>query len=578
MTRRTTQGRAGVSQAGVGLRALALVTLAAVAACGERPTGAEVDAPLGPAVTVRDFAPGPVAMRRLTRAQYVATLRGVFGQDLEVLPPTEVDVVVEGLLTVGATVASVTPAGMEGYLRTARQVAAAVLAPGRRAEVAGCEPADASEPDDACAGTFVAAVAPLLLRRALLPGEAASFVTRARGATETLNDFWAGLEAVLVGWLISPEFLFIQERAESAAGAVSAAGVRLTPTSLASRLSYFFWGRGPDAALLDAAADGSLATPEGYAAQVDRLVADSTQLERGVRALFTDLLGLSELPAVDKDHTLFPAFTAAALEDAQEQTLRTVVDHLLVRRGDYRDLFTTRHTFMTRNLGPIYDVPVAKDWQPFTFPEGGARAGLLSQVSFLALNARAVRSSPVLRGVFVLDRLLCIKIPPPPPDVSFDSVATGGNNAPTARERLAQHRVNPSCSGCHKVMDNIGLALENFDAIGRFRTTESGAPIDTSGELMGASFVDVRGFHLALRNDPNLPKCMVQKLFMHSVGREIVGAEVPLINALNADFERAGYDLVALMRNIALSHGFQATAGPRQRDTDRATTGGGKGP
>ena len=549
--------------------AWALAALLVASACTDGGGGGEdevIDAgtePLGPAVTLLDFEPGPIAMRRLTRIQYAATLRGVFGDDLKVLLPTEVDVPSEGLLTVGAKVASITPAGMEGYQLSARQVAAAVLADDRRATALSCTPADASAPDDDCAGLFVETYAPLLLRRPLRAGEAQGFVDRARTATETLGDFWAGLEAVLVGWLVSPEFLFIQERA--VAGDGPGAGLTLTAESLASRLSYFFWNRGPDAALLDAAADGSLLTEAGYAAQVDRLLADMPQLERGVRALFSDLLRLAELRTIDKDDALYPAFTAAAIEDAQEQTLRTIIDHLLVQRADYRDLFTTRKTFMTRNLGPIYEVPVEEDWAPYEFPEGGARAGILSHVSFLALNARAVRSSPVLRGVFVLDRLLCIKIPPPPPDVSFDAVATGSNNAPTARERLEVHRVSPSCNGCHTVMDNIGLALENFDAIGRFRTHEAGFPIDTSGTLMGDDYGDVRGFHEALRDAPNLPECLVEKLYMHSVGRPFVPAEARLIDALTADFAAAGYDFVDLMRNIALSHGFRATEGPMER-------------
>ncbi len=551
-------------------RALVLTSLLGSAACAGRDTADVASAPV-PAIEMRDFAPGPIAMRRLTRAQYAATLRGVFGQALKIWAPPEVDVAEEGLATVGSKVASVTPAGMEGYHKSARQVAATVLGPSRRASVVSCTPADVSAPDDACAAAFVDAVAPLLLRRALVPGESQRYVQRARAATETLGDFWAGLESVLVGWLVSPEFLFVQERAGEPAP--DGSGARLTPTTLASRLSYFFWGRGPDRALLDAAADGSLATDDGYVAQVDRLLADEIALERGVRALFTDLLDLDHLASIDKDDALFPALTAAALEDAREQTLRTVVDHLLVQRADYRDLFTTRKTFMTRNLGPIYEVPVSEDWAPYTFPEDSARAGLLGHVSFLALNARAVRSSPVLRGVFVLDKLLCISIPPPPADVSFDTVATGDNNAPTARERLAVHRKEPSCAGCHTVIDNIGLALENFDAIGRFRTHESGVPIDTSGELMGTGYADVRGFHTAMRNAPNLANCMVRKLYMHGVGRPFVGAEWDLLTALTTDFAADGHDFVGLMRNIALSHGFRATSGPEVLKAAPTTSG-----
>lgn len=550
--------------------AMALIGLAACGASeGSAPSpqpdaaaAPEVEVPLGPAIELRDFLPGPIAMRRLTRAQYVSTVRGVFGQDLEVLEPREVDVRVEGLATIGAKQASVTPAGVEAYEATARQVASAVLGPDRRDRVLSCSPADPSLPDDDCARELVEGVAPLVLRRPLREGEADRFVAQARASAETLGDFWAGLEAVLVGWLVSPEFLFIQERASAPPSADEAAP--LTAESLASRLSYFFWNRGPDQALLAAAADGSLATEEGYEAQVDRLLADAEGMERGLRALFADLLELDELAHVDKDDNAYPAFTAAAVEDAREQTLRTIVDHLLVQRADYRDLFTTRKTFMSRDLGPIYEVPVEQEWAAYEFPEGSPRAGILTQVSFLALKARASRSSPVLRGEFVLDRLLCLSIPPPPADVTFEALAPTEANAPTARERLAVHRADPSCAGCHDHIDPIGLALENFDAIGRFRTHEAGAPIETWGEILGEPFEDVRGFHQVLRDTPNLTQCMVDKLFMHAVGREPVEAEARLLEALDADFGADGYDFVALMKHIALSHGFRTTSGPEE--------------
>jgi len=545
--------------------ALALVFGAATGCPSDTPAAPDAvatpDVPLGPSIELTDFTPGPIAMRRLTRAQYVATVRGIFGDDLEVLEPREVDIRVEGLATIGAQTASVTPAGIESYEATARQIASVALSAERREQVMTCSPADAALPDDTCARELVDNVAPLVLRRPLIDGEADRFVAQARSNAETLGDFWAGLEAVLVGWLMSPEFLFIQERATTADDGVA----RLTGLTLASRLSFFFWNRGPDAELLAAATDGSLDTDAGYTAQVDRLIADAPQLERGVRALFTDLLELDELSHVSKDGNAFPAFTAAALEDAREQTLRTIVDHVLTQRADYRDLFTTRKTFMTRDLGPIYEVPVADEWEPHEFPEGSPRAGILTQMSFLALKARTSRSSPVLRGEFVLDRLLCLSIPPPPPDVSFDAVAPTDANAPTARERLAAHRLDPGCAACHNTIDPIGLALENFDAIGRYRTEEKGFPIETYGDVLGVPFSDVRGFHQVLRNTPQLTECMVHKLFMHGVGRPSTDAEELLLHALDADFAEDGYDLVALMRHIALSHGFRATSGPREQ-------------
>ena len=314
------------------------------------------------------------------------------------------------------------------------------------------------------------------------------------------------------------------------------------------------------------AADGSLLDDEVYRAQIERLIGDEERLEAGVRALFVDLLELDDLSRTSKDSAAFPAYTATAIEDAYEQTMRTIVDHLLVQRADYRDLFTTRRTFMTRSLGPIYDVPVATDWEAFEFPEGSPRAGIQSHMSILALNAHESRSSPVLRGLFVLDKLLCVTIPPPPADISFDGFAPSDTNAPTARERLASHREDPACAGCHDMIDPIGLALENFDAVGQFRTHERGGVIRSDGEIFGAEYDDVRGFHQTLRDSPLLTRCAVHKLLMHGVGRQTVWDERALIDALEGDFERDGYDFVSLMRHIALSHAFRATSGPAELD------------
>lgn len=502
-----------------------------------------------------DFTPGPASMRRLTRAQYVASVRAVFGDDLSVLAPNEVDTRVGGLASVGARESNVTPAGMEGYEASARGVAAAVLSDERRGRVLSCTPAETTEPDDDCASEFVRAVAPQLLRRPLRLGEEEAYAALARSATETLGGFYDGLEAITVAWLLSPEFLYIQESTAEDDRA-------LTADAVASRLSYFLWGEGPDALLLQAAASGQLADDAGYAAEVDRLLADESKLAQGVRALFADLYELDEVLHVEKDRDAFPEWTPGAAEDAREQTLRTIVDHLLVQGADYRDLFTTRKTFMSRRLGPLYDVGVTEEWEVHEFPEGWARAGILSHVSFLASHARTSRSSPVLRGEFVLDKVLCTKLPPPPADVNFDGVADNEVNAATARERLESHLVDPTCATCHRVLDPVGLAFENFDAIGRFRTKEQGETILTYGSVQGQSYEDIRGLYTVLRDAPEVPACLVETLYAHGVGRLPVDEESELLEALTEAFGGSAYALVPLMRGIALSHGFRTTSGP----------------
>lgn len=523
--------------------------------------------PAGPsessAAALDDYVPGPMSMRRLTKEQYLSTIESIFGDEVEVLPPTEVDTRVEGLLSLGANAATITPAGFERYEASARQVAAAALSEPLRSQWLACSPSSPTGPDDACASELVTNVAPMVLRRALREGEAEAYVALARASTQDLGDFHAGLESILASWLLSPDFLFIQERAR-AADPSSDAGRPLTAETLASRLSYFLWNTGPDPELLQAAIQGDLDTEEGYRAQLERLISDEERLERGIRAFFTDLYELDALASADKDTTTFPSYTMGVIEDAREQTLRTIVDHLLVRRADYRDLFTTRRTFMTKNLGPVYGVPVEEDWEPYEFPEGGPRAGILSHVSFLALHARSARSSAVLRGEFILDSLLCTPIPPPPAEVSFEALAPESGLGATARERLAVHRANPACAACHDLMDPIGLPFESFDAIGQFRTEENGVTIETYGAIDGVEFDDINGFYPVLRDTPKLTTCLVRKLYMHAVGRLFARSEGELLEALEADFANSEYDVVTLMRNIALTHGFRFTSGPRE--------------
>lgn len=536
---------------------LAFLLIASAACDGSDASGSS-------AAALNDYLPGPAAMRRLTAGQYVSTIRALFGDDIDVFTPTEVDTRVEGLLSLGANAATVTPAGLERYESAARQVAAQVLSAERRGRVLGCSPDSQTASDDECATEFVVGLAPLVLRRELRSGEVAEYVSLARASTEDLGDFHRGLESILSSWLLSADFLFIQERVLPPDPDAGIAGRKLTADTLASRLSYFFWNRGPDAALLDAASSGELDTDEGYQAAVARLIEDEAQLEMGIRALFADLYELDALDSAAKDTAAFPQYTMGVIEDAKEQTLRTIVDHLIARRADYRDLFTTPRTFITKNLGPIYGARVVEDWEPYEFPADSLRAGILAHVSFLALHARSARSSPVLRGEFVLDSLLCTPIPPPPADVNFEALAPENGLGDTARERLAVHRADPNCAVCHDLMDPIGLAFENFDAIGQFRTQENGVTIETFGQIDDVQYDDITGFYPTLRDAPRLTSCMVLKLFMHGVGRVPSFEENAVLDALEEDFASVDYDFIELMRAVAMTHGFRATSGPKE--------------
>ena len=265
--------------------------------------------------------------------------------------------------------------------------------------------------------------------------------------------------------------------------------------------------------------------------------------------------------SVSKDPSFFPRFTPNMREQAQEQTLRTIVDHIVNRHGDYRDLFTTPHTFLTEDLAALYGVPLVdrtdngqpQRWIPYTYPAGDIRAGILSQASFTTLWSPAGRTSPTGRGKALRQHVLCERVPPPPGNVSFKFVDDTSNpQYKTTRERLMAHRTQPICAGCHKLTDPIGLALENFDSAGEFRTSENGVQIDASGELDGMQFVGPIGLGEAVHDDAAATSCVAQRAFAFSTGF------VPPKNdarwqQIQQTFAASHYDVLALLRAIALS-------------------------
>jgi len=511
---------------------------------------------------------GPVAMRRLTESQYRATVADIFGDDIVVAGRLEPDNRRLGLFAVGSSFVSVTASGFEEYETIARGIAEQVLAADRRDAFVPCQPADPAAADDACAEQFVRAIGRQLLRRPLSDDETASRVAVAHRAATTLGDFYAGLQSALSTLLLSPEFLFRVDATE--ADPNHPGKLRLTSISMASRLSYFLWNSTPDEELLAAGEAGDLVDRAGLEAQVDRMLA-SPRLEQSVRAFFSDIFSFSDIRQglVRKDPILFPAFNQAMISDAAEQTMLTIVDHLVTNDGDYRDLFTTRKTFLSRSLGLIYRIPVAtrEGFEEYEFPPDDERAGLLSHISLLALHSHPGRGSPTLRGKFVRELLLCQDVPPPPGDIDFTDFADADTMVlPTARDRLRVHVSNAACAGCHGLMDPIGLGLEKMDGIGALRATENGATIDPSGELDGVPFADAKGLGRALSRDPLVGPCFVENYFKYALGRAVAAGEADYVDYTLERLDHSGYLLRDLLRMIVLGDAFRTTSGPREAD------------
>lgn len=502
---------------------------------------------------------GPSVTRRLTADQYRNIIRDVFGGDIDLGGRFEPDLRTDGLLAVGASQVSITAAGMEQYDAMGRAVASQVVDENHRDMLVPCKPASASAADDKCAAEFLGKVGRLLYRRPLTDDQLQAYVTAASKATDITNDFYQGLSLSLAAMLSSPTFLFIEQNVEPDPEHKDAQ--RLDDFSIASQLSFFLWNSTPDDMLLTAAEKGELQTKRGLERQVERMLA-SPRLEQGVRAFFIDQLRFDEFEVLAKDAMLFPKFSAQAAADAREQTLKTVIDVVLTRKADYREIFTTRKTFLTPELGAIYQVPIFNEgpngapdqWQPYEFAADDPRGGILTQVAFTALHSPAGRGSPTLRGKAVREIALCQQVPPPPADVSFTEFEENtAHGASTARERLNAHATVPSCSGCHKIIDPIGFALETFDGAGEFRTTENGAPIDSSGELDGLKYEDAGGLGDAIYNNPAVASCVVERMSARALGRTPIKGEREWLKELKADFVDSGHRLPALMREIALS-------------------------
>lgn len=493
-------------------------------------------------------------LRLLSQAQYLNTIEALFGADINVRIRFAPVKRTEGLLAVGSSAAVLTSGGLDPLDAAARAVADQVMSPARRQFLVPCRPADASKADERCAREFLSATGRLLFRKPLSEQDLSRYTSMAAKATGPAGGFYPGLGHALAGMLVSPQFLYIRESVEPD----PRSGWRLDGYSKAARLSYLLWNSAPDDQLLAAAARGDLHDSSGLRRQFERMVA-SPRYKDGVREFFNDFLVLEQFDNLAKDPTIYPAFSLKAVTEAREQILRTVVNHLVTERADYRDLFTTRTTMMTSELATIYRVPVATGslgWVPYTFPENDPRGGILTQVGFLAQHAHAGRSSATRRGRAVREVLLCQKVPDPPPNVDFSNFEDPAGTFTTAREKLKAHNENPICAGCHKVTDPIGLALENFDGAGQFRLAEGTAKIDPGGELDGIAFTTPAGLGKALAANPALKSCLMNRLFAYSTGRPVQEAEEPRLEQYQSTLDKRGYRFDEMLRLIVTDPKF----------------------
>jgi hypothetical protein len=375
------------------------------------------------------------------------------------------------------------------------------------------------------------------------------------------GDFDAGVELALSSILTNPKFLFRIER--DPPGVTPAASYAVDNFELASRLSFFLWSSIPDDELLDLAASGELGRPEVVEQQVRRLLAD--ERSQSLVANFAgQWLYLRNLEAINPDMRLYPDFDDN-LRQAMRRETELFFDSVVRDDRSVLDLIHADYTFLNERLARHYGIPhvYGSRFRRVSLDDANHRGGLLRQGSILTVTSLATRTSPVLRGQWVLKNLLGTPPPPPPDDVSPLEDNTVSSSL-SVRERLAQHRANSACAGCHQLIDPPGLALENFDAVGRWREMEAGKPIDASGGLPdGSEFVGVAGLEQALLDRPELfVRTLTERLMTFALGRGVEYYDAPAIRKIVADARDDNYRFSRLVLGVVQSTPFQMRMSP----------------
>jgi hypothetical protein len=433
--------------------------------------------------------------------------------------------------------------------------------PSRR-RILVCRPASATD-EGACARKILSTLARRAYRRPATDQDVQRLMAfYSEGRVE--GSFEAGMELALRRLLVSPEFLFRVETEPS--NLPPNANYRISDVELASRLSFFLWSSIPDDQLLDVAVAGKLRNPAALEQQVRRMLADAR-----AGALINNFVGQwLQLRNVEAQHPsvgLFPDFDDSLRQACRRET-ELFVDSVLRENRSALELLTANYTFVNQRLALHYGIPNVQGshFRRITLTDQNRR-GLLGQASILMITSRPNRTSPVLRGKWILENLLGTPPPPPPPNVPLLPEPTDGGKSKiaTVRERMAEHRKNPACTACHATIDPLGFALEHFDAVGRWRDVdESLNPIDASGVLpSGAKFDDLAGFKAELlRNPEHFVATLTEKLLTYAIGRGPEYYDMPTVRAIVHDAAPGHYQLSALIVGIAKSPPFLMRRSP----------------
>lgn len=477
------------------------------------------------------------------------------------LTPPQYDHTVEDLFKVtgnpardfgGGVAARLDEVGVERRANAAAEVASKAAA--TLAAWAPCLPP--AVPAAECGARIIDRLGSLAFRRPLAEPERAQ-LGRLFEAGLAEKDFATGVEWLLTGLLQSPDFLyqFAKPTVDEVAGQV----VPLSAYELASRLAFFVWDGAPDEALLAAAGAGRLNDAMGRAQELERLMKDA-RFARGTSEFYREWLGLKGFKELARDD---PAFTTELVGQLQQSLLTSATALYASATPNIAGLFSGQSYYLTDKLRAFYGLQGGSAvFEPVELANQGRR-GILTHPGLMALLARPSTTNPIARGLFLQRTLLCNEVPPPPQGIAIPPL---GPDVPglTTRERLEHHVTEPLCQGCHAQIDPPGFALENYDAVGRFRTHDAGKPVDSSGEMRSGRDVDggfTQGGQLLdrLAQSADVKRCFAQHYLTFAVARELSPEDSCSLMRVASDFEQSG-DLKRLVESVAQSDVFRLRA------------------
>ena len=435
--------------------------------------------------------------------------------------------------------------------------------PSRRA-IYVCQPSNTEAvAERMCASEIIQAVARRAFRRPVTSDEIESLLIFFDAGRRDGQSFDSGIQFALERILVDPDFLLRVYRdpvdVESAQSPYE-----LSDIELASRLSFFLWSSIPDERLLALAERGELSDPSTLEAETRRLLADPRSTETLVNDFAAQWLNLRRVGEVVVDPRQYPTYDETLLEAFVEELERFVAS-TITEDQSVRGLLDTDYTFANERLARHYGIEgvYGSRFRRVTIDQPNQRGGLLAAGALLATTSYPDRTSPVLRGKWLVDNIFGWPIPPPPPGVDTTLETTSGTQPDSIRERLARHRENPSCASCHSVIDPLGFALENFDVIGGWRTEdEQGRPVDSTGTtLAGETVAGLSGLRALLLDDPErFPRTVVEKLLAYALGRRLEYYDRPTVRQIVRDAAVADYRWSSIILGIIRSPAFTSRA------------------